>query len=500
MNRHDKMYRDLYQLVAKVYTSLTGPKCQALVNEKWKAIKKGKEVDEDKFKQEIANLQDKIGKSSIRNFFNKPRPTAEPPVKELLGSATPGTSHVPRSAAAQPAGDEDVTEVEDGEAGPSEETEMIDDESETEAEFCTRSYDTPAQNKLKEELASAEQALARLIEARNLDLGGCSVVSLTRRIKEVTKAKDDLKVKLKKSEQNMINQKKLRDRKKEEINKIKRDYPEIASTLRVREEPGRPRLEEDQPNINRDILGIAMIGAACSDRRREDLMRTIKTLDQLHAALKDLGYKISRSGVYLRLLPRDATNNEGKKHVQTVPVRLVRPENNLRKSHPDRMFAAESFKTGQNIVEFLGPDAAVYISQDDKSSVHIGVTAAKKQGCMLMNMRVRVRLPDHDFNVGSKHLLIPSVLAHCKIDPLTGKVSYSGETYIGIRSSKHNNSSAYSHNDDLQTFIKHNPGVFLSPGSAVEVKPVIVKGTDGGPDENPRFEKNIIMGCKTFQV
>ena len=114
--------------------------------------------------------------------------------------------------------------------------------------------------------------------------------------------------------------------------------------------------------------------------------------------------------------------------------------------------------------------------------------------------RVRVRLPDHDFNVGSKHLLIPSVLAHCKIDPLTGKVSYSGETYIGIRSSKHNNSSAYSHNDDLQTFIKHNPGVFLSPGSAVEVKPVLVKGTDGGPDENPRFEKNIIMGCKTFQV
>ena len=67
-------------------------------------------------------------------------------------------------------------------------------------------------------------------------------------------------------------------------------------------------------------------------------------------------------------------------------MRLVRPENNFRKSHPDRMFAAESFKTGQNIVEFLGPDAAVYISQDDKSSVHIGVTAAKKQGCMLMNM------------------------------------------------------------------------------------------------------------------
>ena len=26
-----------------------------------------------------------------------------------------------------------------------------------------------------------------------------------------------------------------------------------------------------------------------------------------------------------------------------------------------------------------------------------------------------------------------------------------------------------------------------------------LKGVDGGPDENPRFEKNIIMGCKTFR-
>ena len=28
---------------------------------------------------------------------------------------------------------------------------------------------------------------------------------------------------------------------------------------------------------------------------------------------------------------------------------------------------------------------------------------------------------------------------------------------------------------------------------------LIYKGTDGGPDENPRYEKNIMMGCKTFQ-
>ena len=104
------------------------------------------------------------------------------------------------------------------------------------------------------------------------------------------------------------------------------------------------------------------------------MFRTVKTLDDLHAAIKGLGYQISRSGLYLRLLPRDATTIHGKKHVKTVPVRLVRPENNLRKSHPDRMFAAETFKTGQDIVEFLGSEAAIYLSQDDKSAVHIGVT------------------------------------------------------------------------------------------------------------------------------
>ena len=148
---------------------------------------------------------------------------------------------------------------------------------------------------------------------------------------------------------------------------MKRDFPEIASQLKFRDNPGRPNIEEDQPDINKDILEIATIGAACSDKRRDDLFRTVKTLDQLHAALKELGYTISRSGVYLRLLPRDATTTEGKKHKHSLPVKLVRPENDLRTKHPDRIFAAETFKTAQNIVEFIGEDGAVYISQDDSA-------------------------------------------------------------------------------------------------------------------------------------
>ena len=177
---------------------------------------------------------------------------------------------------------------------------------------------------------------------------------------------------------------------------------------------------------------------------------------------------------------------------------IFRPENNLRKKHPDRMFAAETFGMMDHMCEMFGPKSSTYLSQDDKSSVHIGVIAAKRQSAMIMNMRCRVRLPDHDFSVGPRHLLCPSVIAHCQHDPNTGKIGYTGKTYVAVRSSKHNNSTAFTHHDDLKHFVSQNPDIFNTETG--EVKPILVKGVDGGPDENPRFDKNITMGCKTFQV
>ena len=115
-----------------------------------------------------------------------------------------------------------------------------------------------------------------------------------------------------------------------------------------------------------------------------------------------------------------------------------------------------------------------------------------------MNMRVRVRLPDHDFCVGTRHLLVPSVIAHCVIDPKTG-VSYSGTTYVAVRSSKHNNSTAFTHNEDMDRFRELHPEIFEVPGTGGELKPVLIKSVDGGPDENPRYENNKKMACLTFQ-
>ena len=77
---------------------------------------------------------------------------------------------------------------------------------------------------------------------------------------------------------------------------------------------------------------------------------------------------------------------------------------------------------------------------------------------MLMHMEYQVRLPDHDWVVADKHKLIPSVYAGIVIREQsmgqTDAVSYSGPTYIAIRSGKHSSASATAHAIDFQTLIK----------------------------------------------
>lgn len=103
-----------------------------------------------------------------------------------------------------------------------------------------------------------------------------------------------------------------------------------------------------------------------------------------------------------------------------------------------------------------------------------------------------------------RHKLIPSVYAGIILkEKRFGNpdfVTYSVPTIIRVRSGKHDSSTARSHAIDLDHVI--NSAIFSSlaktePGEeneARKVNPVIVLSTDGGPDENPRFEKMIQFG------
>ena len=108
-----------------------------------------------------------------------------------------------------------------------------------------------------------------------------------------------------------------------------------------------------------------------------------------------------------------------------------------------------------------------------------------------MHMEYRVRLPDHDWVVGSRHKLIPSVYAGIHIiskSPIgqPDAVSYSGPTNIAIRSGKHSSSTATTHVIDFERLLKLENFESMLHTSSGEVKPVLVNFVDGDLDENPR--------------
>lgn len=103
-------------------------------------------------------------------------------------------------------------------------------------------------------------------------------------------------------------------------------------------------METDQPELLKAIVNIAKVGAAADERRRTDKIRTCKTLDDLQEELEKIGFKLSRSATYLRLLPRNDRSNEGKRHVVTVPVKLCRAQASEHKTHMDGKFCTETVR------------------------------------------------------------------------------------------------------------------------------------------------------------
>eukprot|EP00731_Ephydatia_muelleri_P006456 Em0003g704a len=136
---------------------------------------------------------------------------------------------------------------------------------------------------------------------------------------------------------------------------------------------------------------------------------------------------------------------------------------------------------------------------DDGFSIH----RANKQSPLLMHVEYRVSLPDHDWVVTSQHTLIPSVYAGIVIQPNgLGKpeaVSYSGPTYIAIRSGKYSSSTAYAHAFDFERLLQlHEFDTITKYGPDNAVKPVLVITVDGGPDENPLYQKVIETAVHHF--
>ncbi|KAG5889651.1 hypothetical protein JTB14_028929 [Gonioctena quinquepunctata] len=120
-----------------------------------------------------------------------------------------------------------------------------------------------------------------------------------------------------------------------------------------------------------------------------------------------------------------------------------------------------------------------------------------------MHMEYRIKLPDHDWVIAERHKLIPSVYAGIKItSSMLGQpqaVGYSGPTYIAIRSGKHSSSTANTHAQDFETLLELEEFRPLAKTDHGLVKPVVIMTVDGGPDENPRYQKVIVFAIQHFK-
>lgn len=250
-----------------------------------------------------------------------------------------------------------------------------------------KSYKTPAQDLVQENISNLEKELQIELLKQNAGLGDSET---KKNIKELQKKLDHEKSHLKTLQQSAKRQKTHRDEKNSTLKEYCIQNPESNKKLKVYEKRGRPSLEVQQPELLKTIVKLVTFGASAHDKRRNESLNSCKTLSDLHKELVTLGFQISRSGTYLRLLPRQSSSTEGKKHITTVPVRLKRAQTNQHKNHIDQNFCTASIRSIEVLGSILGPDQCIFLSQDDKARVPLGITAANKQAPILMHMDYEV--------------------------------------------------------------------------------------------------------------
>ena len=254
------------------------------------------------------------------------------------------------------------------------------------------------------------------------------------------------------------------------------------------EEKSLRRLEIDQSELLSTIIKIVQNSSAADERRRTECLCSVSTWDDLQKELTKIGFNLSRSGLNHCLLPRRGNTSEEKKYVNTVPVKLLNPENSLRKKKDDGIFAKSFIDDMFEVCQLFRPKAVFFMSGDDKTRVPLSLTAASLQASLLMNMEYKVKPKDHDFVVAPQHELIPSVYGICEVNR---NVSYSGDSLIHIRSGKHDTSNAFTHTFDVRE---------LFETKLVRRKPIMLMETDGAQNEAPHFPKTLATAVDLFRL
>ena len=509
MNKKDSKYDIFIKVFKKAYPDYSPQtfyeKAQAL----WRKLKaKPEELDAKINELRVKGIQNN-NRLGVEYFFRKQQQNQDAGLP--TSSQSSSTSEVPQAEAStadestrQASEVDESSQVQHDETTEQPESVLInenDSQSPDVPTSSTKVRQTPAQTQLQAELNDLNKNIASLVQVRtSIGLGS----EQTKKLKEIQEQKKVIEKKLQRNKNLVKSQQKFRKRKQENLEKLAAEYPEAAAKVKnlgkVQFKPGKPSIEasieDSNPNLHSLILSIVQPDSAADERRRTETYNCVKSLDGLKKALEEIGFTITRTALYYRLLPKNSRHIDGKRHVHTVPVRLCRPQSDLRKSHPDAHFAMASVKYARELCTMFDQSNVFFLSQDDKARVPLGIPISKKQTALLMHVEYKVKLPDHDFPIGKRHKLIPSIYAACmKKDD--GELCYSGPTYAAVRSGKHDTSSAGSHSEDFDRLV--NLTEFSKAAKKDDrVKPLVFVSVDGGPDESPKNEQALATWSSIF--
>lgn len=152
-----------------------------------------------------------------------------------------------------------------------------------------RHYDTPKQSEVSARITSISLDISCLEAKKSKDLATDDEL---KRLKSLISEKTKCEKKLSVLKSNQKSAQKVRANQKARISEIEATNPEISAKLKKRSAPGKPRVEEKQPELLRIITDIATYGGAADDRRRSETIRSVKTLNELTKELIHLGFTV----------------------------------------------------------------------------------------------------------------------------------------------------------------------------------------------------------------
>lgn len=231
-------------------------------------------------------------------------------------------------------------------------------------------FDRPAQKVIRAEIDLLNADMVGLIKRKQV--GMLSSDQEKDLQQKITKT-NFLRKKLNRKIGDVRRSRKHRQKRRQNLRKFIEEHPETMNALQIQSSVGRPRVEVSQPLLLQVTADIALFGSAAHERRQSDMIRSIKTLNELTKEVQNRGFVISRSALYLRLIPRRSTSIEGLRHVATCPVKLIRAQNDHHSKHIDGHFCTATIRSLEDLASVLGPKETFFLSQDDKARVNIGI-------------------------------------------------------------------------------------------------------------------------------